>query len=99
MPFDCVTEGLQSLFQRSLAPHQQQETGFLVADLHDLGRISDRLERQGAHQDRRKPLDTPKKGLHSSLLKDTKTIESTEFLENVLRGAGDPSQPEREGSI
>ncbi len=66
MPFDCVTEGLESLLQRALAPHQKQETGFLVADVHDLRRISDRVDRQGVHKDRRKPLDALKKGLHKA---------------------------------
>ena len=66
MPFDRVTERLEPLFQRSLAPHQQQETGFLVADLYDLGRISDRLDRQGAHKHRRKPLEALEKGLHKT---------------------------------
>ena len=35
MPLNRVTKGLESLLQRALASHQEQETGFLVADVHD----------------------------------------------------------------
>ena len=67
MPCNRVTEGLKSLLQRALASHQKQEAGFLVTDVHDLRRISDRVDRQGAHQDRGKPLDAPKKGPHKAV--------------------------------
>jgi len=68
MPFDRVTERLEPLFQCALAPHQQQETGFLVADLRDLGRVSDRVDRKGAPKHRRKPLEVLEKGPHKTYL-------------------------------
>jgi hypothetical protein len=39
----------------------------LVTDVHDLRRISDRVDRQGAHQDRGKPLEALKKGPHKAV--------------------------------
>ena len=36
MPFNRVIQGLKSLLQLPLAPHQKQEAGFLVADVHEI---------------------------------------------------------------
>ena len=75
----------QRFFSMSLNIANSGKPAGLVADLHDLGRISNRLDRQSAHQHRRKPLEALEKGPRQNLFKSSSIRKVDKFLGNVLQ--------------